>query len=300
MSNMIQRYRRKTLNEAGVDADRYLSLHIDRSVIPDGAEVIVQVRDKETGDLRPVELSEVWDGCFGKNSRFYGQMMSDGNIFNPYIHRRFLPAQFQRNVRQAGYSGIEKYVRENYGWNYVTRFLREECEKLAMLQRRDKEAYEERSRFFTLNDMKRILIDYSRVVRDVVECAVRRQDAVPDRRGRKPKFYCIEKIGAVQREHVRPMLYRYEKFPDEVNNCRSYAQLSKLLNGFKFDPLGNHILPAQLFAKCFIASGAYFTMKHMIMFEGLKLGKHNVKQDLDYLRSFPVDNYMMLYKTNRL
>ena len=95
-----------TLRHAGIDTNRYLSLHIDKAVIPDGAEVVVQIRDAATGKLRPVQLADVWDGCFAKNSKFYGQVMKDGHIFNPYMHRRFLPAQFRNNIRSAGYYGI--------------------------------------------------------------------------------------------------------------------------------------------------------------------------------------------------
>ena len=135
------------LRKNGIDADRYLSMRIDKESIPDGAEVVIQIKDKDTGELRTVPVSTAFDGYFGKNSRFYMQVMNDGHVFNPYIHRRFLPAQFQRNIRTAGYNGIHNYVREQYSWNYVVRFLKEECAKLDMLQRRDPEAFRERSQF---------------------------------------------------------------------------------------------------------------------------------------------------------
>ena len=129
--------RRETLASAGINSDQYLSMRIDKEFIPDGAEVVIQVRDKETGEVRYVPFNQAMDDCFGKNSQFYRQEMSDGHIFNPYIHRRWLPAQFRRNIREAGYNGIYDYVKRCYNWNYVVRFLKQECWKLAMLQRRD-------------------------------------------------------------------------------------------------------------------------------------------------------------------
>ena len=41
--------RKATLNNAGIDAEQYLSMRIDKEFIPDGAEVVIQVRDKEIG-----------------------------------------------------------------------------------------------------------------------------------------------------------------------------------------------------------------------------------------------------------
>ena len=58
-------------------------------------------------------------------------------------------------------------MKQSYNWNYVVRFLKQECAKLAMLEKRDREAYRERSRIFTLGDMKVILTEYGQKV-----CAV--------------------------------------------------------------------------------------------------------------------------------
>ena len=103
--------RRETLANAGINSDQYLSMRIDKEFIPDGAEIVIQVRDKETGEVRYVPFNQAMDDCFGKNSQFYKQEMSDGHIFNPYIHRRWLPAQFRRNIREAGYNGMVQEVR---------------------------------------------------------------------------------------------------------------------------------------------------------------------------------------------
>ena len=68
------------LRKNGIDADRYLSMRIDKESIPDGAEVVIQIKDKDTGELRTVPVSTAFDGYFGKNSRFYMQVMNDGHV----------------------------------------------------------------------------------------------------------------------------------------------------------------------------------------------------------------------------
>ena len=296
--------RKTTLGNAGIDADQYLSMRIDKEFIPDGAEVVIQVKDKLTGELRPVPFNQAMEECFGKNSQFYKQEMSDGHIFNPYIHRRWLPAQFRRNIRDAGYNGIHEYVKLHYDWNYVTRFLQKECWKLAMLQRRDAEAFRERSAFFKLNDMQRILIEYADVIIATLDQALadhERYSRNMHRRSNQEIYLYPKGIGAIRKDHIRPMRHRYEMFRINVMNACTYGQLSQLMQGFEFDKADRNIPSSDLFAKCFIESGAYYTLKQMIMFEGLSLDGHDVCESLDLLiqrgKSW---GYMSLYRSLRV
>ena len=294
--------RKATLNSAGINADQYLSMRIDKEFIPDGAEVVIQVRDKETGEVRYVPFNQAMDDCFGKNSQFYRQEMSDGHIFNPYIHRRWLPAQFRRNIREAGYNGIHEYVKRSYTWNYVVRFLKQECWKLAMLQRRDRAAFRERSAFFTLHDMQRILAQYADIIMGELDRVVDEYDKYNHRLPRQNTQTVMlypRGIGPIQKGHIRPMRYRYERFRVAVVNTCSYSQLSDLLQDFKFDKADRSIPSSDLFAKCFIESGAFYTMKQMIMFEGLSLGGMDVKENLDKLLERGRFGYMSLYRSLR-
>ena len=285
------------LRKNGIDSDRYLSMRIDKESIPDGAEVVIQIKDKDTGELRTVPMSMAFDGYFGKNSRFYMQVMNDGHVFNPYIHRRFLPAQFQRNIRAAGYNGIHNYVREQYNWNYVVRFLKEECAKLAMLQRRDLEAFQERSQFFTLHDMQNIFCDYCMTVKNVLTTAennVYRNRRPLQRREEMCVF--IKGIGMIRADHIRPMKYRFDKFISAVQNTHSYKQLSDLLEGFDFCKLDPKIHSNDLFARRFVESGAFYTLKQKIMFEDFSLGGRDVMDDLRLLKERGRNGYMNLYR----
>ena len=289
--------RRDTLANAGINSDQYLSMRIDKEFIPDGAEIVIQVRDKETGEVHYVPFNQAMDDCFGKNSQFYKQEMSDGHIFNPYIHRRWLPAQFRRNIREAGYNGIYDYVKRCYNWNYVVRFLKQECWKLAMLQRRDPEAFRERSVFFKLDDMRVILGEYVLVIKNMLSEAERnleRNNSYCARNNQQTHIY-IYGMGMVKKEHIRPIRYRYDRFLDAVNRAYSYADLSRLLNDFEFDKAERNIPSTERFAHCFIESGAFYTLKQMIMFEGLSLGGRNVKEDLDLLKERGRTSYMSLY-----
>lgn len=60
----MSKRRKRTLQQAGIDPERYLSMRIDKEQIPDGAEVVITIRDKDTGELRELPVSAADDDRF--------------------------------------------------------------------------------------------------------------------------------------------------------------------------------------------------------------------------------------------
>ena len=171
-----------------------------------------------------------------------------------------------------------------------------------MLRRRDPEAFRERSAFFTLDDMKAIITEYVRVIMDMMFEAERRLDGLNSTRSRTERLASVHiyGMGMVRKDHIRPIRFRYEKFRDAVNNAHTYAELSGLLEGFDFNKAEQDTPSSDHFAKCFIESGAFYTLKQMIMFEGLSLGGRDVKENLDMLKDRGRYGYMSLYRELRV
>lgn len=108
--------------------------------------------------------------AWAEKSRFYNTVMRDGNIFNPYIHRRWVPAQFNRiineiGIRRKGYrndfqpltcSDINYYFSNKKEIEHCFDILYKEVELLSYLKRKDKIAFEERSAIYTLESCKNI------------------------------------------------------------------------------------------------------------------------------------------------
>ncbi len=253
-----------TLEKAGVDTTNYLSLRINKADLPDNAELVVQLRDKKTGQLIPVNLNDEENSLLGKNSQFYGQVMADGHIFNPMIHRRFIAKQFRELVRRYGAYNLHEAVQKTYNWKYAIDMVCKEVHKLAMLERHDKQAFHERRQFFTLEAVSRIMTDYVGEVLQSIDLAL--LNANP-----KSGSVYIDCLGSVQRQHIRPTRHRFEMLNAAVSECRSYAQLDELLQTFQFCELSKRKLLPRSFTAPFIESGAYYTMKHAIMFEGKTL-----------------------------
>lgn len=278
------------LRAGGVDTSAYLAFGGVADGCFSGSEAAVQIRGSE----EPVESCSVEsnEAFFGKNSQFYKKVMADGNIYNPYIHRRWLPAQFQRIIKKVGCDNINSYVKTNYDWNYVIRFIKEEAAKLALLEKRDPQAFVERSRFFTLRVISSILQDYKRQVFEVLDNGERMLRRIScDWK----ESVDITGFGQVMRRHIRPIKHRFDEFCQSVEDCNDNAQLSRLLEAFDFAELPSSFPVSNSFAIPFVEAGAYYTLKHKIMFESLPLGGKNVIENLRLLDKRGRDGFMKLY-----
>lgn len=121
----------KSLEKAGVDTKKYPSLAMQN---------ILGYQGK----------------AFAENSYLYRKIMEDGHVFNPYIHRRWLPYQFMNAVhwtRQyyAETIGYVKMLEKELmlgnnvdNWKYMYDKFGKELNALYTLSKRDKKAYKER------------------------------------------------------------------------------------------------------------------------------------------------------------
>lgn len=121
----------KSLEKAGVDTKKYPSLAIQN---------ILGYQGK----------------AFAENSYFYKKVMEDGHVFNPYVHRRWLPYQFMNAIywrRQYYIGGVtydEMFEKEliksgdSDNWKHMYEKLEKEINALYTLSKRDKRAYKER------------------------------------------------------------------------------------------------------------------------------------------------------------
>ena len=274
----------KALDQSGVDIQKYLSLLIKKGSIPKDAELRVQYVDKATGKVVPVNLNDDMNALFGKKSRFYGKVMADGHIFNPYIHRRFIAAQFREfmSVRSLHSSVQSVYSRaqgnSRFEWGYAMKQLLSECSKLALLEKKDPIAFNERSRFFTLDAVQNVIDDYVTLVHKSIDEYQKRSSAY---RG----AYYISGFGYVDAKHIRPLKYRFECLRNDVQACRSYEELNKLFSKFEFpEDLISYVRPVPVsFMRPFLNAGAYYTMKHAFMFEGKCLAGMDQQRSLERL-----------------
>lgn len=196
---------------------------------------------------------------FAPNSKFHGKIMADGYVFNPYLHRRFLPAQYLKMINHK--SGLEGFLRENYAFKYSIDYTRKEVRKLAFLQKNDSSAFAERSQFFTLDVVKKIMSDYVVKVKSAIACARKYDEKNVIFNKRKYKIDSPE---------LQNMLNRLNVFAEQVNGAYSYSKMQNILDGFNYIKMHDKTKKSQDFIHAYKKAGAYYTLKHLFMFEDLE------------------------------
>lgn len=249
---------------------------------------------------------------WAKNSKFYGKVFEDGHIFNPYIDRRWLPAQYLKllsNYKGSGY----KAIKNSYNLNYQIDWLKKEVEKLAYLQKVDQAAFEERSQFLTPGDVIQIVAEIFKVSDKLFNYATRNH--LSSLKIKSKTFFlgniyykCNEKTGDVTEyfETSDKLKFIKESQKNLINKLRmerrinvsAYKKMSELLNSYNFIKFGLDQKPTATFIDKFMAQGAYYTLRNLVMFEGFSFKSETGKTAIDKLMSLPNDTGYRGYKMN--
>lgn len=140
----------KILRNEGIDTSKYYALILDKDDYPD-AEIKVTLPNGNVCIQDVLKEPEL-----GKKSKFFEKIMSDGVVFNPYLHRRFIAAQFLSMMRKD--LNVDRQIKENYTYMYSVAYTLKELNKLVFCMKG--EDFEERSLFFSPERIVTILIDY--------------------------------------------------------------------------------------------------------------------------------------------
>lgn len=235
----------------------------------------------------PTNTTIVYSGLedkngWAKNSKFYGKEIC-GYAYNPYMIRRFLPAQFLGLMEKYN-NNVHKGINEEYTYMYSIEYTIEEVRKLVMLQKRDRIAFEERSQIFTLHNCKIILAKYIDDVIDHIWNQV--NEFVKSNKPGKEfkngfKGFGYFSWGTVDEKIVNHKVIKTFNESDMLKNVimylkeirkrimrtYSYNELYRIVKGMELIKLPKTKKKSKLFMDCFIKAGAYYTLKQMLMFD---------------------------------
>lgn len=226
--------------------------------------------------------SESW----AKKSKFYQTVMADGNIFNPYIHRRFLPYQFREILSLAqlytfGYRKtngkllfekqlipskiqIINALKHSYKPAILIKHICKEIELLSFLQKRDKLAYDERSMIWRVDNCILVITDFL----DILIRSISLVRRIPN--------YGIS---------VEDMKANLENWKEALLGANTYADIYSILsstpenynfnimefvyeaNKYKSKLWVSGITCNEVLYDMFLLSGAYYTVKSCYMFD---------------------------------
>lgn len=101
----------------------------------------------------------------GVASRYYLKVLANGEVFCPYTDRRFLPAQYLRLMALYD-NNVDAAIAERYDLKRVWKTLRYELIGLDWMRTHWRAAYDERSVFFPLEDVRGMVRDYLEKLRE--------------------------------------------------------------------------------------------------------------------------------------
>lgn len=245
------------LEAAGIDTSPYLALSTAggklTAIDSNGKPIRNNILNQMLQGLPVSEETKV--AFFGENSHFYGKIMNDGNIFNPYIHRRFLPARYLKFHKQGVHPQLMFTNKE------ILRILETEVLKISSLKDKDTLAYQQRAACFPLFMIKYALTEYV----DSIE--IREHEY-----GFKIVIFGEKRVAA-SRYDVSVYLRDKETLKNLIDNIESYKDCLPVIAKIRsYDVLNipyfisYHDAEIDAFCDMYFLSGVYYTIVSLLSY----------------------------------
>ena len=283
-NNNVEKQENKTMNNNmngmnGFDMEA-LAKMVAAQLSGQNVQTQTVVQNAPKVDVSNLKDCEVDRNHWAENSQFYGKEIC-GYAYNPYMIRRFLPAQFNQLIEK--YNGnVHKAITTEYPYMYSIKYTLEEVRKLAMLQKRDKIAYDERRYVFTINQCKKIFVEYINAVIEHLEKEVNefvRYNKVGKEYACGIKGFGWINAGVVAEKIENHKVVKYLEMTDEFKNvfnylgdmksrverCWTYKELYKIMSAKDLIKVPAEHKKSSDFMDCFIKAGSYYTLKQQLM-----------------------------------
>ena len=273
------------LNEMGVETGKYFNIDLPNGLKP-GAKISLIIN--ENGE--PMVVSDKYDENTVMAPDYIAtQIIADGYVRNTKLHRRFVMAQMFQMLNYQSWNGKESgyhaCLRNCYGYDYTFKMMLDEVKVLSKLEDRDKETFEERSKFFTKKVISDVMLDYMDKLREYVE-------SLPDKKCKGVPYKKIKGQNIfnedINKKVYRPLFYQISY----VGYARNYKEIYNALKKFvdNMVKLPYKTAKSKVWIDAFKGEGAYYTLKNLVMFHdcGIKAGKFDAKfgtEAMDILNS---------------
>lgn len=224
-------------------------------IVKNAYSYLKQLDGKNYFSLTDLESAPESSEYYAKKSALYGKIMQDGNIYNPYIHRRFLPAQYMKIMYNIN------DFKNNITLKYIVHYVIDEAKRLEHLRRYDPITYRERCVFFNYDVISETLCNYLIYVKE-------------DLKHRRLHVKILDYNNTYYSQHDKSIINNVlEEAKNAFAQCNSYYRFVTTFEKYNIRCIENlySVNISNVFRKfmnAYLASGAYYTMKHLIMFDG--------------------------------
>ncbi len=252
---LTKKERMEKLNNAGVNVGKFFTLDVNES-IPAGAKIHVIIDDSGN----PVIKAEREN-----HDDTYNQIIEDGYVRNTKLFRRFVMAQMFHMLNYVSYDGqyrgYNDCLKKMYGYDYTLKMMTEEIRVLSKLETRDKESFDERSKFFNKNVVIAVLEDYLEKFKTYVDKLPSKNcKGIPYKRVKGVNIF-VEDLDKKLYSPVRGHIFR-------IKHAKNYTEIYRALEAFMRDkvklPYDTH--KSKVWVDTFKGEGAYYTLKNLVMY----------------------------------
>lgn len=242
--------RMEKLNNAGINIGKYFNISLPEGLAP-GATISVVIN--ENG--QPVIM----------NNAITDQIIEDGYVRNTRLHRRFVMAQMFNMLNYVSWDGSERgfhaYLRKRYDYDYTFQMMLEEVRVLSKLEARDKESFEERSHFFTIDVVAAVVDDYMDKLKAYVDTLpVKKCKGTPYKRIKGVNIF----VDDLEKKLYRPLVNKAHKIVYACNYSEAYKALDSFMKSMIKLPYNTP--KSKVWIDAFKGEGAYYTLKNLVMF----------------------------------
>lgn len=216
------------------------------------------------------------------------EIYANGYVKNTKLHRRWITAHYLRLMKYADRScdgSWTKAVHDRYTYMYQFKMMQDECITLSVLERKDREAFEERSQFFTLDVMRKMFHQY-------MDEAVKLIKIQKTRKCRGKKYKRIRGVGNVFLDDIERIVM------EPLRQAVAAADRAKTYNDMKTAfamqkrcgvTIRSDKKKCKIWLNAFQSEGAYYTLMNLVKFHDVKLPVENETKEgeaaVEYLRS---------------
>ena len=264
MANRNERMEKLQAN--GVNVSKYFTVDLDN-----GTKIHLII--DENG--QPVVVNKNEDAIAN-------QIIEDGYVRNTRLHRRFIMAQMMHAMNYVSYNGKESgfhaCLRNRYAYHYTFKMMLEEVRVLSKLEARDKESFEERSHFFTIEVVAAVVDDYMDKLKAYVDALpVKKCKGVPYKRIKSVDIF----VDDLEKKLYKPLINKARKIVYACNYAEAYKALNSFMNSMIKLPYDTP--KSKMWIDAFKGEGAYYTLKNLVMFHDCEICEFERRVFGDYI-----------------
>lgn len=259
--------RKQQLERRGIDTSKYFSISS-----PKGDDILMRWDDNGN----PVTVDE--------NDPVIAAIRKAGNVPNRRLFRRWVMAQMFRGLSfQSSYwgKGFTAWMKIN-GYHYTWKQTIEELRVQSVLARKDEENFRMRNRWFNRDVAVAMCTDYIEQLKTYVDARpIHKCKGVPYKKiGSRNVF-----ISDIENKVFWPLRRALSKVANAFTPLNLYIDMTDF---YRAIPLKNaHFKQCYDWQDAFKGSGAYFTMRNLIMFHGANyVGCHGYDESLRKLDEY--------------